>query len=170
MESVLARGRDDPVRHAAGDAVRLPRLLHRTAGTSARLDIFEYYVAGNSVLEAEVIAQACAPFLGPGRTPEDVDHARAALEAAYRERGFKTVGVSIPQQTVRDGVVHLQVVEARVGHLNVLGSRFHSVEQIRAQVPSLEEGAVPDFNAVEKEVVAINQRPDRRITPLAEGR
>jgi hemolysin activation/secretion protein len=135
------------------------------ASAPARLDIFEYYVSGNSVLEPEVIAQACAPFLGPGRTPDDVDQARAALEAVYRERGYRTVGVSIPQQTVRDGVVRLEVVESKVGHLTVQGSKFHSIERIKAQVPSLTEGAVPNFTEVERDIVAVNQQPDRRVTP-----
>src|SRR5262245_13341806 len=90
------------------------------ASASPRLDIWEYYVSGNSVLEPEVIAQACAPYLGPARTPEDVDAARAALETLYRERGYRTVGVSIPQQTVKGGVVRLEVVENRVGQLAVV--------------------------------------------------
>ncbi|MFC4313798.1 ShlB/FhaC/HecB family hemolysin secretion/activation protein [Steroidobacter flavus] len=132
---------------------------------AAQLDIWEYYVSGNTVLEPEAIAQACAPFLGAGRTADDVDRARAALEAAYRERGYKTVGVSIPQQTVKDGVVRLQVVESRVGQLNVVGSKYHSLERIKDQVPSLAEGEVPNFSAVERDIVAVNQQADRRVTP-----
>jgi hemolysin activation/secretion protein len=135
------------------------------APASARLDIFEYYVSGNTVLDPEVIAQACAPYLGEARTPDDVDRARAALEDAYRQRGYKTVGVSIPQQTVKGGVVRLEVVESRVGHLNVVGSKFHSIERIRTQVPSLAEGSVPNFSEVEQDIVAVNQQADRRVTP-----
>lgn len=131
----------------------------------AQLDIWEYYVSGNTVLEPEIIAQACAPYLGPARTPEDVDHAREALEALYRERGYKTVGVSIPQQTVNDGVVRLQVLENRVGHLDVTGSKYHSLERIKRQVPSLAEGTVPNFSDVERDIVAVNQQADRRVTP-----
>lgn len=133
--------------------------------TVARLDIWEYYVSGNTVLEPETIAQACAPYLGPARSPEDVDQARAALETLYRERGYRTVGVSIPQQTVKDGVVRLQVVENRVGHLNVTGSKYHSIERIKRQVPSLAEGTVPNFSDVERDMVAVNQQADRRVTP-----
>lgn len=153
--------------HATDAAWAQDQTVTAAASTAApaRLDIFEYYVSGNSVLDPEVVAQACAPYLGPARTPDDVDHARAALEAAYRDRGYKTVGVSIPQQTVRDGVVRLEVVESKVGHLTVRGSKFHSIEQIKAHVPSLSEGAVPNFTAVEHDIVAVNQQPDRRITP-----
>lgn len=131
----------------------------------AQLDIWEYYVSGNTVLEPETIAQACAPYLGPARTPDDVDGARAALESLYRDRGYRTVGVAIPQQTVKDGVVRLQVVENRVGHLNVMGSKYHSIERIKEQVPSLAEGSVPNFGEVERDIVAVNQRADRRVTP-----
>lgn len=130
-----------------------------------RFDILEYDVSGNTVLEPEIIGQACAPYLGPARAPEDVDQARAALEKVYRQRGYKTVSVSIPQQTVREGVVRLEVVEGKVAHLNVVGSKFHSIDRIKAQVPSLAEGSVPNFVEVEHDLAATNQDADRRVTP-----
>ncbi|WP_084615898.1 ShlB/FhaC/HecB family hemolysin secretion/activation protein [Solimonas flava] len=136
-----------------------------TSGGTARLDVWEYYVSGNTVLDDSAIAEALAPYLGPSRSPDDVDQARAALEAAYRQRGYKTVGVAIPQQTVHDGVVRLDVVEASVGHLNVIGSKYHSIERIKEQVPSLAEGKVPDFDEVQTDIVAVNQQSDRRVTP-----
>ncbi|MGH8447251.1 MAG: ShlB/FhaC/HecB family hemolysin secretion/activation protein, partial [Solimonas sp.] len=135
------------------------------AAAGPSLDIFEFYVAGNTMLDDGDIAAALAPYLGPHRTPDDVDQARAALEAVYRNRGYKTVGVAIPQQTVRDGVVRLQIVEGKVGHLQVIGSRYHSIEQIKAEVPSLAEGQVPDFDHVQADIIAVNQQADRRVTP-----
>jgi len=117
------------------------------------------------VLDEVTIDEAVEPFLGLDRKTEDVDQARAALEAVYRKRGFKTVTVSIPKQTVHDGVIVLQVNEATVGHLNVVGSSYHSIDQIKTEAPSLAEGTVPDFNQVQKDLVTLNQQPDRRVTP-----
>lgn len=129
------------------------------------LDIWEFAVDGNSVLSAAEIIKTLEPFLGLDRTPDDVDRARAALERHYRDRGYKTVSVAIPKQTVRDGVVVLEVTESRVGRLNVVGSEYHSLDQIKAEAPALAEGTVPDFNQVSSDIAALNQQADRRVTP-----
>ena len=131
----------------------------------AELDIWEFDVKGNTVLDEVVIDEALEPYLGPGRTLDDVDRAREALEKIYQGRGFKTVAVLIPKQTVHDGVVQLQVAEARIGHLDVIGSQYSSIEKIKQEAPSLAEGRVPDFNQVQQDLVNLNQMPDRRVTP-----
>ncbi len=127
--------------------------------------IQEYRVKGAKKLPAPVVEEAVYPYLGPGRTANDVEKARAALEKAYQDQGFQTVSVDIPPQDVRGGVVFLQVSEAPVGRLRVKGSRYFSLEQIRNGVPSLAEGQVPNFNDVAREIVSLNQMADRRITP-----
>ena len=111
------------------------------------------------------IEAAVYPFLGPGRTRDDVEQARAALEGAYHDAGYQTVAVRIPTQTGEHGLVHLQVVEIPVGRLRVRGARYSSPEEIKSMAPSLEEGRVINFNEVPKDVVALNQLPDRQVTP-----
>jgi hemolysin activation/secretion protein len=129
------------------------------------VDIWEFVVDGNTVLADELVESTVMPFLGPSRTAEDVDKARAALELVYRDSGYKTVAVTIPRQSAADGVVQLKVEEGRVGHLTVVGSRFHSLDRIREGAPALAEGTVPDFDEVQKNIVALNQQADRRVTP-----
>lgn len=135
------------------------------AAQSRSVDIWEYRVEGTEILPASEIEAAVYPFLGPGRSAEDVEGARAALEKAYADRGYQTVAVSIPPQQVTDGVVTLAVTEGKVGRLRVRGSRYYDIDAIKAAAPSLQEGAVPDFNAVSEDIVALNQQPDRRVTP-----
>ena len=127
--------------------------------------IRKYFVSGVKHLPQLEVESAVYPFLGPRRTAADVENARAALEKAYKDKGYQTVVVEIPPQEPHRGVVKLQVVETTVGRLRVKGSRFFSPDQIKRKVPSLAEGNVVDFNQVTKEVVALNQWPDRQVTP-----
>ena len=130
-----------------------------------RLFIKEYRVRGAHKLRQVEIEEAVYPFLGPGRGPEDVEQARAALEKVYQTKGYQTVSVQVPPQKGRRGIVILQVTESSVGRLRVHGSRYFSLEKIKEAAPSLAEGGVPNFNEVTHDVVALNQLPDRRITP-----
>src|SRR5687767_9208844 len=47
------------------------------------VDIHEYIVRGNTVLDARSIERAVTPFLGPRRTMKDIEGARDALLAVY---------------------------------------------------------------------------------------
>ncbi len=133
--------------------------------------IQEYRVEGARLLKASEIETAVWPFLGPARTEEDAERARAAVEKLYHDRGLQTVSVQLPPQDAGAGVVVLQVTEAPVGRLRVTGARYFSPAAVRAAAPSLTEGGVPDFVSVQRDIVALNQSPDRRVTPsLAAGR
>lgn len=132
----------------------------------ASFDIAEYRVRGNTVLGAREIERAVLPHTGPGRDLCDVERARDALEKAYHERGFLTVLVDIPPQKVGAGVVLLRITEGSVRRVRVTGSRYFSLGEIREALPSLAEGGVPDFHALQKELNAVNSSADRRVTPV----
>ena len=94
-----------------------PTSTEAAAANGATIFINEYRVDGARKLPQRAIEEAVYPFLGPGRTKEDVEQARAALEQAYHDRGFQTVAVQVPEQQVKRGIIHLQVVERMVGRL-----------------------------------------------------
>ncbi len=106
------------------------------------------------------------PIWGERKTIRDIEAARRSLEKAYHDHGYQTVLVNIPQQEVSSGVVRLAVLQAPVGHLAINGSRYHSLQVIRATVPQLQQGTVPDFNAVQKELTQVNRSQDLRVTPV----
>jgi hemolysin activation/secretion protein len=136
-----------------------------SAAPLRKLYIREIRVLGAHALPRIEIEEAVYPFLGPGRTVEDVEKARAALEKAYHDKGFSATQVIIPEQTGRGGIVLLQAYEGKVGVLRIKGARYFLPSNIRKQVPSLAEGTIVDFNKIQPEIVALNQLADRRVTP-----
>jgi hemolysin activation/secretion protein len=130
-----------------------------------RFDIDEFRVDGADKLPQIDVEEAIYPFLGPSRNAEDVEKARAALEKRYHDQGYQTVNVAVPEQNVASRVVVLRVTEGKVGRLRVTNSRFFDLEKIKKNAPSLKEGGLPNFNEVTKDIVALNQWPDRRVTP-----
>lgn len=136
-----------------------------TPAVQARFDIDEYRVEGAETLPQIEIEEAVYPFLGPNRTSEDVEKARTALEKAYHDKGYQTVGVTIPQQDAQRGFIVLKVAESRVGRLRVKGSNYFNLDNIKRQAASLQEGKLPKFDQVTKDIVSLNQWPDRRVTP-----
>jgi hemolysin activation/secretion protein len=128
--------------------------------------ILEYQVEGNTVMRPVEVERAVMPYLGLGKSIKDVEAARQSLEKAYHARGYQTVLVNIPQQEVSAGIVKLSVVESPVGRLQIKGSHYHSLQVIRATVPSLQPGSTPNFNEVQKELALLNHSQDLRVTPV----
>ena len=131
----------------------------------ARFLIQGFDVSGNTLLDQGVIERTVYPFVGPDRTVADVERARAALENVYRARGFQSAFVA-QQGATDDNYVRLVVSEAAVGRLRVSGANYYSPGAVRAQVPALEEGAVPNLTEAQRELAALERTgPDRRVTP-----
>jgi len=130
-----------------------------------RIFIHEYQVKGARQLTRSEIEEAVYPYLGPGRTKEDVEKARSALEKAYQAKGYQTVSVQIPRQPWQDGSIILEVIEAPVGRLKVNGARYFLPSRIKEMAPSLAEGRVINFNDVNRDIIALNQLSDQRVTP-----
>ena len=131
-----------------------------------RVDINEYVVRGNTVLDAQDIEEAVYPFLGPGRSLADIESARDALQEKYQIKGYQSVYIELPEQQVQGGIVFLQVMETRVGRVRVVGAEHYSPKSIRDEVPALEEGGVPDFAQVQEELGQVNRTAGRQVMPL----
>ena len=130
-----------------------------------RFDIDDFAVQGADTLPQIEIEEAIYPFLGPNKSADDVEKARAALEKAYHDKGYQTVSVSVPQQNAQAKVITLKVTELKVGRLRVKNSRYFDLDKIKDRAASLKEGSVPNFGDITKDIVALNQWPDRRVTP-----
>lgn len=134
---------------------------------AAVFPIYEWRVAGNTLLDQRAVEAVLMPLLGAGRSFEDVEAAREALAAAYRDAGYPTVLVDIPEQTVQGGVVRLQVTEAPVGRLRVSDADYFSNRRIRDLVPALGEGQVIHLPRVQEQLTRLNTRSaDMAVTPV----
>ncbi|CAL1241103.1 ShlB/FhaC/HecB family hemolysin secretion/activation protein [Candidatus Methylocalor cossyra] len=137
------------------------------AEATPRFDVWEYRVEGNTVLDPKVIEKTVYGYLGPGKTIDDVEKARAALEKVYHDAGYAAALVDIPEQDVNEGVVVLTVGEGRVDRLKVSGSRYFSLGRIREKVPALAEGKPLHMPAVQEQLSELaGESADRNVTPI----
>ncbi len=144
-----------------------------TASTQAppveeeKFDLLELRVKGNHLLQDTEIERTVYPFLGPSKTIESVENARNALEKVYRDKGYQTVSVDVPEQDVYNGVIYLQVVEGKISRLRVTDSRYFSLGKIKAGVPEVAEGKVPNLPVMQKQLEELGEKSaDRSITPV----
>ncbi len=156
---------DDPPE--AGTAPAQAQTVEADVEQVQRFDVWEYRVRGNTRADKKAIERAVYPYLGPDKSIDDVEAARQNLERLYRDSGYGTVLVDIPEQDVVGGIVTLVVVEGAVERLRISGSRYFSLGRIREKVPALAEGSVPYLPQVQAQLTALNRlSTDRTITPI----
>ena len=124
-----------------------------------------YYVEGNTVLLEEKLDEVFSKYTGPQIDAERVKSALAELQLAYREFGFVTVGVSLPTQTISNGIVRVVVTEGRLADIKIIGNRHFSSENIRRALPGLATNVLPNSKWLQPEIDRANQNSDRQIYP-----
>jgi hemolysin activation/secretion protein len=105
-------------------AAPLPRVspppeIAPQAGISVAVKSFRF--AGNTLLSAEQLAPALAPFVGRTLDFAGLQRATDAVATAYREAGW-IVRAYLPQQDVSEGTITVQVVEARFAGVRFEGA------------------------------------------------
>jgi hemolysin activation/secretion protein len=130
-----------------------------------KFSIEGFLVEGNSLLPEDKIQDALEPLTGKNRGSTDVEKARDALEQLYHKKGYPTVLVNIPEQTVDEGIIRLEVIENRIEKVNITGNRYVSMEKIKKTMPSFSPGEVIYAPEAQKEIGKINENPDITLTP-----
>lgn len=125
-------------------------------------------VVGITKLSQSEVERAIYPFLGPGKTPADVEAARKAIQDAYSKLGYEAIVVEVPPQPQEDfarGLVQIKVGEAPVANVKVSGSKHHSALVLLGQLPSVRSGQPLNFKNLQRELAAANRFPDREVVP-----
>lgn len=129
-----------------------------------RFPIVRYRVEGNTLLQPTVVARVLRHYIGEQRSFADIEVAREALQQAYRAAGYSTVEVSLPAQTMEDGLVIFKVVAARLAAVNVEGSHDYDQTNVRNSLPALVPGTVPNMHDVNAQLALANDNPGKLTT------
>jgi hemolysin activation/secretion protein len=135
-------------------------------GGETSFEIRAFEVTGNTIFQEDKLQGVVSLFTGKGKTAADVERARDALEKLYHDSGYPAVLVNIPEQTLKDGVVKLQVIESRIGNVKVTGNRYFTIEKVMNDLPSLAPGQILYLPKVQEEIGRLNRNQDFKVNPV----
>ncbi|WP_186764558.1 ShlB/FhaC/HecB family hemolysin secretion/activation protein [Comamonas flocculans] len=127
-------------------------------GEATAIERFE--VGGNTLLESAAVARALGPAPG-SMTVAQMQAAAQRLQDAYRAAGWGAVLVLLPEQSLSDKVLHLQVVEGKLRQVNVTGQQRYSRENVLRSLPSLQPGTTPSLADLDRELLMVNDNPGK---------
>lgn len=148
-----------------GRLTPLPQVASSAPPAPRTFEVRSYDVAGNTLLKADQVSELLREGIGAHVTLPQIQTALGRLQLAYRERGFATVSVGLPQQQLTNGVVKVQVTEGVVTGIRVMGNHHFSSNNVVRALPSLATNGPLNSKVLQRELDAANQNRDRQIYP-----
>ena len=106
-------------------------------------------------------------FVGKEQNIDGLNDAATKVRAYYRERGYFLAQAYLPQQEIKDGVIEIAVIEARVGKvaLNLKQGTRYSEGLVRGIIEShLKQGDIITENGLETPLLLLNDFPNAVVT------
>jgi hemolysin activation/secretion protein len=120
-------------------------------------------VKGNTVFSPQELAEVTAPYENRVLSGEDLESLRRALTLYYVNHGYINSGAVLPDQAVVDGVITFQVIEGKLGSIEIEGNRWFKDAYIKDRV---ELGAGPPLNLAPLQQRLQLLQQDPRISSL----
>lgn len=147
----------DPVRQAPAPAPAA------APASSARFTVREIrFAPASEILSAEELRARVAPLEGKEVALADLQQAVDGINAIYKERGVITARAVIPPQDLSGGVFTIQLIEGRVGRIEVTGNPTTSEAYVLDRV-NAEPGKLVDLPALQDSLVRFNRTNDAQL-------
>jgi hemolysin activation/secretion protein len=134
-----------------------------------KFDVERYEVIDNTLLSSNVILRTLWPYTGKEVDISRITNAMGALQLEYYHRGYVTVKVTAPPQSITNKVVYFKVIEGKLSTIRILHNHFYSSNNIMSSLPyvkTLESGQrILNSKVFQSELDRANFNPDRQIAP-----
>jgi len=131
-------------------------------------DVKGYELIGNTLLSTDITAVVLRPYIGPKETFGTIRQALTDLQKVYSDRGYATVLVSLPQQTLSNGIVKVRTVEGTIAEISVVNNHHFSSNNVMRALPSLHTNMILNSYLFQAELDRANANQDRQIYPQIE--
>ncbi|MFN2646803.1 MAG: ShlB/FhaC/HecB family hemolysin secretion/activation protein [Burkholderiales bacterium] len=137
------------------------------ASPSLKVKVQEFVFRGNSLYSDAALRNELEDFVGEELDFEGLNEAATRVRAFYRARGYFLAQAYLPVQTIRNGRVEIEVIEGRVGRVELerrQGARF--AESLLAGVlrAHLKQGQIITESGLERPLLIINDLPGAQVT------
>lgn len=124
-----------------------------------------YRIEGNSILSQSIVEGILTNYVGDKVTFSTIRKGLMELQLAYRERGFITVHVGLPQQQLTNGMVRVTVMEGRLADIMIVNNKHFSSNNIMRALPSLQTNILLNSLVLQQDLDKANANRDRQIYP-----
>ncbi len=128
-----------------------------------KFNISSYEFGGNRLIPAGELVRAVSPYIGENKVFGDIQKALEAIETLYKEKGYSGIQVSLPEQELGGGTVRMEIIEATIGKVLVVGNQHFDEKNVLSTLPSLRLGQTPNARRLSENVQLANENPAKQV-------
>ena len=91
---------------------------------SLRVMVHKIQVEGSTVFSPEELAKVTTPFENRELSTQDLEELRRSLTLLYINNGYVNSGAIIPDQTLQEGVITIQIIEGELTDIKIDGTKY----------------------------------------------
>lgn len=126
------------------------------AGAGPTFFVREIKVTGNTLVSSEELAPLLDIGEGEDMTLGILTLYANEVTAAYAAKGYFLARAFIPAQEIQNGVILLQIIEGKLGNIEVKGNERNPSEQFVHRMESLRDEEVLSESALERVLLELN--------------
>ena len=89
--------------------------------SSAKIEVKQFQLSGNSLFADDVLLAVVGDYIDTPITLEQLYQAADEMQRFYRQQGYPLASVYVPAQKVSSGTVRLEIIEGRIGGIQIEG-------------------------------------------------
>lgn len=132
-----------------------------TAG-EVKFRINEIVVDKSEVLQEQEINDITRAYINKEIVLQDLYTVVNGINNLYAEKGYLTCRAFLPPQTIKDGVVHIQLVEGKSGNVYVDGNNSTNESYIMDRI-GIERGNIANINDLNEDLLLFNGSNDIQL-------
>jgi len=135
----------------------------KQADASVSFEVKGIRIEGNTLLDTATLHALVAEGEGKRLTLRELDALISRITEHYQRNGYLLARAIIPAQTMTDGMVRIQVVEARYGQITLNNSSLVSDALLQATLASLQSGQPVSAPEMERTLLLLSDIPGMSI-------
>lgn len=105
-----------------------------TSSGAATATFSRIQIGGNTAIPSTTLDTLAAEYQGRAITDEELQTLRKRIDEAYARAGFRTSRAVIPDQDIAHDSLHIEVVEAGIERIEIVGAKRLDVEYLKRRI------------------------------------
>lgn len=138
----------------------------KSSGATIKVRVRQFVITGSKSFDAESLRSIVKEGEGRELTLDQIKAWADQITIYYRSKGYGAAWAYVPVQTLKDGIVEIAVVEAKVGKLLVGGNKVYSSSFILSHLSPVQDDETLSLDELERGLFTLNEYPGLRVRAM----
>ena len=128
------------------------------------IEVKSFKLSGALHVSSEKLLPLVNSYAGKSYTFSELEKIASLITKAYREEGYFVARAYIPQQSMKDGVLEIAIIEGNYGAFKLTNTSLVNNERVQGMLDDIKGDNIVSVNTLERAMLLINDTPGAKVT------